>query len=86
MKRARYTGLLQQRPLVRKLARRSARRSKVMEWSYRDHTCSVGVDVANGRFIGNIGNIDGGCFVVANHLDELLTAFHHKVDAHMGGD
>ena len=83
MKRTRHTVLLKQRHLARKLTRRSARRSKVLEWSYRDHICSVGVDVASGRFVGRINNIEGEAFLVANHLDELLTAFHNKVDAHL---
>ena len=83
MKRTKYTGLLRQRRLVRKFTRRSARRSKVLEWNYRDHMCSVGVDVVNTQFVGRISNMNGECLVVANQLDELLVAFHHKVDAHL---
>lgn len=84
MKHAEYTDFLQQRRLMRKFARRSARRSKVTQWTYLDHICSVHVDVANGQFIGRISTIEGGFSFFASNLDELLTAFHRTIDAHMG--
>ena len=82
MKRMQYTSFLRQRRLARKLVRR-ARRSKVAEWTYRDHVCSVNFDVANGQFVGTMNIGVNERLLFAQSLDELMTAFHRTVDEDM---
>lgn len=83
MKRTRLSNFLRQRRLIRKLARRSARRSGSETWMYRDHVCTIAMDANSGLFVGGIAGIDHGPTLSAANADELRIAIHDAVDAYL---
>ncbi|PSH62085.1 hypothetical protein [Phyllobacterium sophorae] len=53
---------------------------------YRDYVCTIAMDANNGQFVGAIAGIDHGSTLSGKNADELRTAMHHAVDAHLNVD